>query len=319
MEGRCPLRKWSKKRKVLTITLSIFSLFVLGIGIYAYSIYSSVEKTIEKIHEPINRTVSEKRTKEVEFKEQDPISVLILGVDERQNDRGRSDTIIVMTINPTTQSMQMVSIPRDTRTEMIGRGFDDKINHAYAFGGVEMAMDTVENFLDIPIDYFVKVNMEGFKDIVDAVGGVTVNNPFAFDYSGYSFNEGSVQLDGEKALAYSRMRYEDPRGDFGRQDRQKQIIQAVIDEGATISSITKLDDMLNIVGQNVKTNLTLSEMVDIQANYKDARHSLEKLQLTGSGQKINGIYYLIVPEETRLSLSTKLKEHLNMDSTVTKK
>ncbi|SDP94837.1 cell envelope-related function transcriptional attenuator common domain-containing protein [Litchfieldia salsa] len=314
------MSKWSKKRKWLTILLSVFGAFFIGISIYAYTLYSSVERTIESIHEPIERVVSEKRVEEVQFEEQDPISVLILGVDERKNDRGRSDTMIVMTVNPSTKSMQMVSIPRDTRTEIIGRGFDDKINHAYAFGGVEMAMDTVENFLDIPIDYFVKVNMEGFQDIVDAVGGVTVNNGFAFDYSGYTFNEGEITLDGKKALAYSRMRYEDPRGDFGRQDRQKQIIQAVIEEGASFSSISKFDDMLSIIGQNVKTNLTLSEMFDIQKNYKDARHSLEKLQVSGSGQKINGIYYLIVPEETRIGLSTKLKEHLNVNnSAVTKK
>lgn len=88
--------------------------------------------------------------------------------------------MIVLTVNPNDKSMQMVSIPRDTRTEIIGKGFDDKINHAYAFGGPEMSIATVENFLDIPIDYFVQVNMESFKDIVDAVGGVTVNNKLEF-------------------------------------------------------------------------------------------------------------------------------------------
>ncbi|MBD8070566.1 LytR family transcriptional regulator [Bacillus sp. PS06] len=311
------MAKWTKKRKWLTFTLSALGVMFIGIAIYAYSIYSSVEKTLNVIHEPIERVVSEKRIEEVKFEEQDPISVLILGVDERANDRGRSDTIIVMTINPTTKSMRMVSIPRDTRTEIIGRGFNDKINHAYAFGGVEMAMNTVENFLDIPIDYFVKVNMEGFQDIVDAVGGVTVNSTFAFDYEGYSFGEGELTMDGKMALAYSRMRYDDPRGDFGRQDRQKQIIQGVIDKGATISSITKIDDILGVIGSNVKTNLTLTEMVDIQKNYKDARHSLEKLTLTGSGTKINGIYYLQVSEEDRSALSLQLKEHLNMnESTV---
>src|SRR5690606_29205840 len=108
------------------------------------------------------------------------------------------------------KSMKMVSIPRDTRTEIIGKGFQDKINHAYAFGGPEMAIDTVENFLDIPIDYFVQVNMESFKDIVDAVGGVTVNNSFSFNAGGYTFNEGQISLNGAEALAYSRMRYEDP-------------------------------------------------------------------------------------------------------------
>jgi len=303
-----------RKRKILSITLSIFALLVIGSGIYVYSIYNSVENTVEQIHEPITREKSEKRVEEVKFVERDPISILLLGVDERKNDRGRSDTIIVITVNPNDQSMRMVSIPRDTRTEIIGRGFDDKINHAYAYGGVEMAMDTVENFLDIPIDYFIKVNMESFKDIVDAVGGVTVNNDFAFNYSGYTFNEGEITLDGKAALAYSRMRYEDPRGDFGRQDRQKQIIQAVIEKGATFSTLSKFNNILAIIGDNIKTNLTFDDMVDIQANYKDARHSLEKLQVNGSGTMINGIYYLVVPEENRTTLSATLQEHLSIDS-----
>jgi polyisoprenyl-teichoic acid--peptidoglycan teichoic acid transferase len=303
-----------KNKKWLKILLSVVGLLLVGVGIYAYSVYNNVEKTIADIHEPIEREKSEKRTEEVEFIEKDPISILLLGVDERANDRGRSDTMIVMTVNPNDKSMQMVSIPRDTRTEIIGKGFNDKINHAYAFGGVEMAMDTVENFLDIPIDYFLKVNMESFMDIVDAVGGVTVKNDFAFNYSGFSFNEGEISLTGESALAYSRMRYEDPRGDFGRQDRQKQIIQAVIQKGASFSSLTNYSDVLTVIGENVRTNLTFDDMYDIQKNYKDATHSLEKLTVSGSGQMINGIYYLIVPEETRTSLSSKLKEHLQMNN-----
>lgn len=320
MKGYFNMINFFKKYKWLTIGLSIIIFCALGSGIYSYSIYNKVGKTVENMHEPIERKVSEKRTEEIQFEEKDPISILILGVDEREGDRGRSDTIIVMTVNPTSKSMQMISIPRDTRTQIIGRGFDDKINHAYAFGGVEMAMDTVENFLDIPIDYFIKVNMEGFKDIVDAVGGVTVNNGFAFNYSGYTFNKGEITLDGEKALAYSRMRYEDPRGDFGRQDRQKQIIQAVIDKGASLSSISKIDDVLDVFGRNIKTNLTLTEMNDIQKHYKDARHALKKLQVNGRGQMINGIYYLIVSEEEKNSISSELKSHLNVNtSNITKR
>jgi polyisoprenyl-teichoic acid--peptidoglycan teichoic acid transferase len=255
---------------------------------------------------------SEKRDDEVSFKEKTPISILLIGVDERKGDRGRADSLIVMTVNPNKKSIEMVSIPRDTRTEIIGKGKKDKINHSYAFGGVEMTMATVEHFLDIPIDYYIKVNMESFRDIVDAVGGVTVNNPFAFTYEGVTFPKGEITLNGEKALKYSRMRYDDPRGDFGRQDRQKQIIQAIIEKGASFSSLANYDDVLTAIGKNIKTNLTFDEMKEIQANYKDARHHIEQLHITGKGTKINGVYYLLVPEEERLAISNKLKEHLEL-------
>lgn len=301
-----------KKRKWLWISLSIIGLLVISIGGYAYYIFQSAADTVASIHEDIDRKVSEKRTEEVVFTEKDPISILLMGVDEREGDRGRSDSLILMTVNPNTNSTQMVSIPRDTRTEIIGKGTQDKINHAYAFGGTEMALNTVENFLDVPVDYFVKINMESFKDTVDAVGGVEVNNTLDFSYGGFDFPKGKITLDGEKALAYTRMRYEDPRGDFGRQDRQRQVIEGVMQKGANVSSITKFGDMFNVVRNNVTTNLTFDQMWDIQANYKAASQNLTQYQVKGSGDKINGIYYYIVPEEERLALSQQLKDHLEI-------
>ncbi|WP_026560963.1 LytR family transcriptional regulator [Bacillus sp. J37] len=303
-----------KKKKWLWITLSVIGLLVLGTGGYAFYLYKSAADTVASIQEDLNRDKSEKRSKEVVFKEKDPISILLMGVDEREGDRGRSDSLILMTVNPNKNTTQMVSIPRDTRTEIIGKGKQDKINHAYAFGGTEMAINTVENFLDVPVDYFVKINMESFKDTVDAVGGVEVNNTLNFSYGGYDFPEGTITLDGDKALAFTRMRKEDPRGDFGRQERQRQIIEAVIKKGANVSSITKFGDMFGVVRNNVKTNLTFDEMWDIQANYKTAAQNLEQFQVEGSGDTINGIYYYIVPEENRLALSDQLKEHLEIST-----
>ena len=236
----------------------------------------------------------------------------MLGVDERSGDRGRSDTMIVLTVNPENNSVKMLSIPRDTRTEIVGHGTVDKINHAYAFGGVEMSIATVENFLDIPIDYYMQINMEGFKDIVDAVGGVTVNNDLDFTYEGVHFTKGQIDLDGEKALKYSRMRYEDPRGDFGRQLRQRQIIQEVLNEGASLSSLTNYNDIFTALGKNVKTNVTFAEMVDIQKNYKDAVKNVEQMTISGSGTKINGIYYLIVSDEEKQRVQSELKAQLGI-------
>ncbi|WP_078431856.1 LytR family transcriptional regulator [Metabacillus halosaccharovorans] len=303
-----------KKNKWLWITLSVIGLLVLGTGGYAFYLYKSASDTVASIQEDLDRDKSEKRTEEIVFEEKDPISILLMGVDEREGDSGRSDSLILMTVNPNTNTTQMVSIPRDTRTEIIGKGKQDKINHAYAFGGTEMAINTVENFLDVPVDYFVKINMESFKDTVDAVGGVEVNNTLNFSYEGYDFTEGMTKLDGKKALAYTRMRYDDPRGDFGRQERQRQVIEAVIKKGANVSSITKFGDMFGVVRDNVKTNLTFDEMWDIQANYKTAAQNLEQFQVEGSGTKIDGIYYYIVPEEKRLALSDQLKEHLEIST-----
>ncbi len=302
-----------KKRTWLRVVGIVLLLMVLGGGAYAYSVYHSLNSAVETMHEPIDRKKSDKRTEEVKFQERDPFSVLLMGVDERKNDKGRSDTMIVLTVNPDTKSVKMLSIPRDTLTDIVGHGTRDKINHAYAFGGVEMAMDTVEEMLDIPIDYYVQINMEGFEEIVDSVGGITVNNDLSFDAGGYSFPEGQVDLNGKKALAYTRMRYDDPRGDFGRQIRQRQIIQGIISEGASVKSLWKFDDIFDALGSNVKTNIEFNEMVDIQKHYKDASNDIEQIKIeAGSGTRIDNIYYYVIPEEEIARLQGLLKEHLEL-------
>ncbi|WP_404334468.1 LytR family transcriptional regulator [Planococcus rifietoensis] len=300
-----------KKRKWPKYVLIALLLALIAGGIYAYSVYSNFTTTLDTMHEPVEREQpSVERTEIVEFDQQDPFSVLLLGVDEREDDRGRSDTMVVMTVNPETQSTKMVSIPRDTYTEIIGRGTTDKINHAYAFGGIEMSMNTTENLLDIPIDYVVQVNMEGFEDIVDAVDGVTVNNSLAFD----NFPEGEIELNGEQALNYVQMRKQDPRGDFGRQDRQKQVIQGIMRKGASINSLWNYKDIFDALGQNVRTNMTFDEMVDVQRNYQDAVTNVDQMIVEdGYGETINGIWYYMMDDAELAEIQSTLKEHLELE------
>ncbi|MFC7321799.1 LCP family protein [Halobacillus campisalis] len=293
MERR--VRKHKKSKKWLWITLTVVLLLGVGITAYLFSIYNNVKSTVDNdIHETVTGIDHEATKKKVESKES--INVLLLGVDERENDRGRSDTMIVMTLDPENERSQMVSIPRDTRTKIVGEGFDDKINHAYAFGGSNMAVDTVENFLDIELDYYLRMNMEGLGQLVDAVGGITVDNDFAFDYSGESFSEGEINLNGEEALAWVRMRYDDPQGDAGRNERQRQVIQGVLDQGANINAVNKIGDIMDVLGGNVATNMQFEDMRDLATNYRGARKDISTYQITGSGTRIDDIYYLQVPE-----------------------
>lgn len=311
-EERKRKKRRKKKKKGFKIAIGIISILILGVAAYAFSVFHSVTATLDKTHEPLNRTVSEKRSTKVDLEKKDPISILLMGVDQRGADRGRSDSLVLITVNPIDKSMKMVSIPRDTRTKIVGKGTTDKINHAYAFGGIDMAVNTVENFLDVPIDYYVEVNMESFRDIVDAVGGVTVDNDLDFTYEGQHFTKGKLHLNGAEALRYSRMRKLDPRGDFGRQMRQRQILEAVIKEGASVKSLANYGDILDVIGDNVRTNLTFDQMKDIQSNYKEATGNSEQIQINGTGEKIDGIYYYAVPASERTRLSNLLKEHLNV-------
>ncbi|MEK3952692.1 LCP family glycopolymer transferase [Psychrobacillus sp. FSL K6-1464] len=296
-----------------TIWITIISCFLLVGVIYATSIYQNVSTTLDTIHETKIRKVSELRKTKVELVEKEPISILLLGVDERDADIGRSDTIIVLTANPSLASVKVLSIPRDTYTEIIGLEKMDKLNHAYAFGGIDMALRSVENLLDIPIDYVLQVNMESFLEIVDSVGGVTVENRSAFEENGYQFAAGPIHLDGDSALSYVRMRMNDPLGDFGRQERQKQVLLAILKEGASFNSFLNYKDLLASLADNIRTNMTFDQMMDIQKGYKSSLTNVESITLThGSGQRMDGIWYYVPNDEEMSDVTWTLKDHLEL-------
>ncbi|TBL17967.1 LytR family transcriptional regulator [Bacillus paranthracis] len=301
------------KKKILFWILGIIGVLVIAGGVYAYTVYSNVSNALNAVHKPLDRDKSDKRDKKVEISDNKPISILLMGVDQEDNGTGRSDSLMLFTLNPQKKSMKITSIPRDSYTEIVGKGKKDKINHAYAFGGIDMSVKTVENFLNVPVDHYIEVNMAGFKDIVDAVGGVDVNNDLEFTSRGSHFAKGNIHLNGETALKYTRMRYEDPRGDFGRQMRQRQVIQAVIKKGASVSSLANYGDVLKAIEKNVKTSLTQDQMFDIQKNYKDCMENSEEIQIPGDGHKAaDGIWYYYVPDAAKQDITNKLRAHLEV-------
>jgi polyisoprenyl-teichoic acid--peptidoglycan teichoic acid transferase len=303
------IKKRSKWKKILLSGFIVFAvLLAAGLG-YAYNLYSQVNEAATKMHEKIDWVGSGNQKEKIEQKK--PLNILLMGVDERSGDKGRSDSLILMQLNPENDSMTMLSIPRDTRVEIVGREKIDKINHSYAFGGTKMTVETVENFLDIKLDYYIKVNMEALSEIVDALGGITVNNNLTWSdegyyKKGYVYKKGEITLDGPKTLGYVRMRHLDNNGDFGRQARQRQVINAIVDKGASVSSINKIDNILDVLGDRVKTNMTFAEMKDIQKGYIGARKNKKTLELKGSGSKIDGVYYWVPSEESLKEIQNSL-------------
>lgn len=297
-------RRRKKNRKWLKIVIAVAIIFVLGIGLYALYLYNSAKKLVnEDMHNPVD-VIDTNLTKK-KLKNTEKLNVLLLGIDAEGDQVGRSDAIMVMQLNPVTDEMKIVSIPRDTRTEIIGRGFQDKINHAFAFGvsdcgvpcGANMSIETVENLLGIDIDYYVSINMDGLVELVNELGTISVDNEIAWSDGKYDFPEGVIEMDGEKTKAFVRMRKKDPSGDFGRTERQRKVIMGIIQKGASASSITKFTSMMDVLGQNMSTNMDFDDMKQLFSNYRDTRRNVTPHMLSGSGTTIDGIYYLIVPDE----------------------
>lgn len=301
-------------KKLWKWAVGIVFVFCITSLVVSVNVYGDIKSTAKEMYVPVNAPISDIRQQPLDItSKKEPFSALILGIDERGKDIGRSDTMIVLTVNPTQKTTKMLSIPRDTYTEMIGKGFNDKINHAYSFGGVEMSMKTVENLLAIPIDYVAQVNMESFVEIIDIVGGITVNNPIDFKFENQHFVNGELQLDGEGALKYVRMRYDDPEGDFGRQNRQKQVIQGVLTESLSLTALWNYKSIFNTLEQNVQMNVSFDDLVHIQKNYGDSLKKIEQLYMNnGTGTMINHIYYYKPNEQELRAIRENLKQHLEL-------
>lgn len=299
--------------------LGILLVLVAAITVVAGKVYFDVKGSISKTYEEVATKrvdTGVKRQEELNLSDQAPFSVLLLGVDTGdlgRTEQGRSDTMMIATVNPQNKETVITSIPRDTYMEIVGYGTVDKINHAYAFGGPAMSMDSLEKFLDIPIDHYVSINMQGVKDLVDAVGGVDVNNDLEFEIDGHHFALGPIHMNGEEALAFSRMRYEDPRGDYGRQKRQRDVVAAVVKKSLSLEGVTQYQSVLDAVSVNMVTDLDFGAMQKIALNYREAFGKISNDQIMGDGTMIDGVSYQIVSDTELARVQGELKRQLGIE------
>lgn len=233
---------------------------------------------------------------------QNKINIMVMGVDERGDDVGRSDTLFVVTIDTNTKEVAMLSVPRDTRVKIPGHGWD-KINHAYAFGGHKLTQQSVEGLLGIKIDHYITINIAGFKKIIDAVGGVTIDvekrmyysdpyddngdnhGPFVID-----LRPGVQRMDGSRAIQY--VRYRDEEGDIGRVERQQKFLKALMNEVASPSVITKIPAIIREVDSVVTSDMSTSEMLNLAKILNDAsKKGLKTDMVPGKPAFIDEISY----------------------------
>ncbi|MBO6383974.1 transcriptional regulator [Enterococcus casseliflavus] len=304
----------SKGKKIFLIIFGIVAVLVIAIVGVGAKLYMDLSGSIQKTYESVERDQdNDVRETPLDLDKQEPFTVLLLGIDTGdlgRTDQGRSDALMVATVNPSDGQTTIVSIPRDTYVEIVGHGTDDKINHAYAFGGAAMSMDTVQKYLDIPVDHYVAINMSGIKELVDAVGGVEVNNDLKFTNEGNTFDIGKISLNGEQASSYTRMRYDDPNGDYGRQARQRNVVAAVANKVLSLDGVSKYQEILNAMEGNMKTDMDFSTMQKIALDYRNAFGKIEQVQMQGDGFMQDGISYQRVSDDELTRVQKILKEQL---------
>ena len=248
------------------------------------------------------------------IKATDKSTVLIMGVDIRKDDVGRSDTLMIATIDPRFDQATLLSIPRDTRVKIRGRGYD-KINAAFAYGGVRLTESTVENFLGIDIDHYVLINTNSFVKIIDAIGGIDIDVEKRMFYEDPWDDDGGLvidlypgeqHMDGKTAVTY--VRYRDTEGDIGRVKRQQAFMAACMDKVTSPEIIPRIPQIAREVIDAVETDMSLRQLLELAGALKAAqKNGLETDMVPGYPLYIDDISYWIPDVELlRISVADAL-------------
>ncbi len=254
-------------------------------------------------------------------------NIVVMGCDIRKDDVGRSDTLFVVMLDKNNKNASLLSIPRDTRVKIKDHGWD-KVNAAFAYGGQDLTRDTVQEFLGIKLHNYVVVDFQGFKDLVDVIGGVDINvekRMYYYDpYANFEIDlrPGMQHMDGKTAMQY--VRYRDEEGDIGRIRRQQKFIMALYKQIASKNIIAKMPGVSKQIMSMIKTDLSLKEMVELGKVMHGMmeKDGLKMAMVPGEPEYIDGISYWIpnlsklrmtVADTLGLSLSGKYKTQMEAD------
>ena len=277
---------WKSWRRWRRIVLSVIGVVLLVTLVWALLGYLAVNRGVKAANERLEPQAAAALSPDVGSLLTNPSNILILGADVGENrkdreGRGRSDSIMLLRTDPDEHRLSFLSIPRDLRVEIPGRGAD-KINAAYSYGGTPLAIKTVEALTGLPVNHVIVVDFSTFNEVVDAIGGITISNPKPvlsnkFDcplkgdkcasWKGWSFKKGEIELDGRRALVYARIRenqLDSGESDITRGERQQRVVQAIMDKLTGLDGFFRMpfigDDVVTPLATDLSTNQLLQVM-----------------------------------------------------------
>ena len=249
-----------------------------------------------------------------------PFNVYVTGIDTygSVNTVSRSDVNLIVTVNPKTKQILMTSIPRDCEIELDRNGKMDKLTHTGIYGTSE-TINTIENFLDMQINYYARTNFSGITNIIDALGGITVESDYSFEtlHGNYQIKKGKNEMDGDMALCFVRERYALPNGDFDRGKNQQKVLKAMMDKAMSPKIITNFNNILSAIEGSFETDMSSNEiksLINMQLNDM-ADWSIHDVQVQGKGYMTTKTYsmrgsevYVMKPDKDQVK---KIAELIN--------
>lgn len=301
-------RKWFWLWAALPLAL----LLAVG-GYYAWNAYHSwnlVYKERTETGVPQTNPVNPAPVRETLAKE--TYVFLMLGIDSGNVEQGRSDTNMLAVADSSSQKITLLSIPRDTRIRIQGHG-KEKLAHAYAYGGADLAVKTVEAFFGIPVDYYVAFNFNGVKEFVDTLGGLSVDVEKNMDFDDrithrhVYLKKGRQTLNGQQTLNYARYRG-DADGDFGRMRRQQQVVRELLTQTVQYRNVAKINNLLKIMGGNVRMDIPARTVFQFASTFSALTgNDVVTLPLEATTAMIGGVSYMNITESERSRVAGELE------------
>ena len=316
------VKKKNRKKKVIFFLVVPLLVFLTVVVVYGFSVLNKAQEVVKSSYESDGRDSGSELRDSVVDPSIDNVSILFIGVDHGgardTSVNGLSDALILATLNKDQNSVKLLSIPRDSYVYVPERDTYTKINHAHSYGGAKASIETIENLLEVPIDYYVRINFDAFIDIIDTLNGVTVEVPYEIREMDSNDTAGAIHLlpgeqllNGEEALAFARTRKKD--SDLERGKRQQQLIGAMVDRAVSINTLFNIDALLTAVGDNMNTSMRPSDIISFTNYGLSGKLDIETLNLTGS-DLWTPTYYFQLNEESLEENKRILKEHLELTS-----
>ena len=289
------------KKKWIVISLSFVLVMTVGyvlrkeLALLTFDMFLSnqVEKKLEETYKPI--TIKDPLVHD------EPFSVLLLGIDQRDKEVGRSDSMIYSIVRRKENRILLISVPRDSYTEIVGKNKQDKIAHAYAFGGAKMSIDSVEQLLKHPVTHYAAINFTGFKNVVDALGGIKL--PITEDIVNKNWNHDKFRIEANKPIyngleALNFVRYRED-SDMNRMMRNRIFLQAVAERAVQLDKFSHIPEILDIAGDHFSTDIAPTDLIDLAKSIfmKESIPQFSTYALDGEGMMMHDIWYYKLDEK----------------------
>ena len=287
-------------KKVLLFVMFTIVLLTSLAGAAVYAFISKIQTPVHNAIPVVQHTAVDKANASADISSK-PITILLIGLDDGDPDHSdsprRSDTMIAASLDPRSKTINLLSIPRDSRVMIPGRNGYDKIAHAYSYGGPDLAVRTVTDFLAIPIDYYIAIEWQSFIKVVDILGGVNLNVEHAMNYDDPYDNlsihipKGNQHLDGKTSGEYVRYRH-DELGDIGRVERQQIFLKALSSQMLQSGTLLKLPALMATISDYVRTDMNLLALAKVANIVRDINSdSLHTEMIPGDFATIDDISY----------------------------